>query len=635
MQLNKKDLLTIVTLSVIFFSIATWNLGLTQTPITTVQLSAGQSFYLDLGVQRDVGSVFFLLKDGSYNVTLYTGAPGNWTQARTATSDYEYYKWKETSLNQPAQYIRVDVGQSSPEPIIAEVAVTDFSGMQITIANIDNLNSTNLITNLHNLIDEQNLVQLPATYMGRTYFDEIYFVRTAEQYLHLQSPYEWTHPPLGKLIMTSGIVMFGFSPFGWRFMGVIFATLMIPIMYMLGKKLFGTWIGGFASAFLLTFDFMHFVMARIGTVDTYLVFFSLVSQLFFVVYFMDVLKKGWKASVLPLFLAVVFFALSFSTKWVALYGALGMLALLVALRIRDVSRLKDRLAVKYARFFDHPFLLLLGFIAVAVGIYFATYIPDMLTGRPLLGTYGNGVIDLQFAMYNYHATLTASAVGQFASPWWSWPLMLVPRWFDITYLPNSIDSTISVFGNPAVWWVGFASMLVVIERAIRGKELWTKLASNLKQFMLRSLGFVRTLWKNLTSRIDNFERKLPIFSNIFNVLMETYSRRSAITSDAPRRWDLAAIFIAVVFLFSWLPYVFISRLTYIYHFYLAMPFLCLASAYLINKYWHVKAGKIVTVVFFASVVIMFIVFYPVISGMPISTEYIHKLKWLSGWFFAP
>jgi dolichyl-phosphate-mannose-protein mannosyltransferase len=633
MHLNKRDFVTIAMLSVIFFSVATWNLGLTQTPVTTTQFSNGQSFYLDLGNSSNVGSVYFLLKDGSYNLTVYSGSPENWHMVTSGATFSDYYKWNEISIRQQTQYIRVDFNESSSEPIIAEVAVTNSDNQQITIPNINNLESEN--PNVHNLIDEQDKVQLPSTYMSRTYFDEIYFVRTAEQYLHLQSPYEWTHPPLGKLFQAGGIVMFGFNPFGWRFMGVIFATLMIPIMYLLGKKLFGTWIGGFASAFLLTFDFMHFVMARIGTVDTYLVFFSLVSQLFFVVYLMDVLKKGWKASTLPLFLVVVFFALSFSTKWVALYGAVGMLALLVVLRIRDISQIKDRLAVKYAAFFDHPFLLLISFIAVAIGIYFATYIPDMLIGRPLLGTYGNGVIDLQFAMYHYHSTLTASAAGQFASAWWSWPLMLVPRWFDITYLPNSIDSTISVFGNPAVWWVGFAAILVVTERAIRGKELWTKLALDLKQFMFRSLGFVRNLWKNLTSRIDNFERKLPIFSNIFNFVMEKYSRRSATASDAPRRWDLAAIFIAVVFFFSWLPYVLISRLTYIYHFYLAMPFLCLASAYLINRYWHTRAGKIITVVYFASVVIMFIVFYPVISGMPVSTSWIYKLKWLSGWFFAP
>ncbi len=77
---------------------------------------------------------------------------------------------------------------------------------------------------------------------------------------------------------------------------------MIPLMYLLGKKLFGTWIGGFSAAFLLTFDFMHFTMARIGTADTYVVFFSLLSQLFFLIYFMNVVKSGWKTSVIASFL---------------------------------------------------------------------------------------------------------------------------------------------------------------------------------------------------------------------------------------------------------------------------------------------------------------------------------------------
>ena len=99
----------------------------------------------------------------------------------------------------------------------------------------------------------------------------------------------------------------------------------------------------FQQRFLLAFDFMHFTMARIGTVDTYVVFFSLLSQLFFLIYFMNVVKSGWKTSVLPLFLAVIFFALGFSTKWFTLFGAAGMLVLLVALRFRDVKKLKRHL----------------------------------------------------------------------------------------------------------------------------------------------------------------------------------------------------------------------------------------------------------------------------------------------------
>ena len=81
-------------------------------------------------------------------------------------------------------------------------------------------------------------------------------------------------------------------------------------------------------------------MARIGTVDTYVVFFSLLSQLFFLVYFMKVIKDGWKTSVLPLFLAVITFALGVSTKWFTIFGALGMLTLLAAYRLKGVKKLK-------------------------------------------------------------------------------------------------------------------------------------------------------------------------------------------------------------------------------------------------------------------------------------------------------
>ena len=87
------------------------------------------------------------------------------------------------------------------------------------------------------------------------------------------------------------------------------------------------------------------------------------------------------------------------------------------------------------------------------------------------------------------------------------------------------------------------------------------------------------------------------------------------------------MYIVVVFFFSWLPYIIISRATYIYHFYLSVPLLCLAITYFINKYWNTRIGKAAAIALFASVVILFIVFYPVISGMPVPPTYIHKLKW--------
>ena len=299
-DLNKRDLLTIVVLAIIFFSLAVWNLGLTHAPVSNWQTSSeNEAFFIDLGESANVGTVYFLVKTGSASFQVYTGSPVNWSSSGISYSiSNSYYSWTEVNVSFQTRYLRFDFQpQSSIE--IAEVAVLSSENQRIAIAQVSREGVFD--PNLFKLIDEQDLVQCPPTFLSETFFDEIYFVRSAEQYLKLEVPFEWTHPPLGKLIIASGISFFGYNPFGWRITGVIFATLMIPLIYFLGKKLFETLIGGFTSAFLLTFDFMHFTMARMATVDTYLVFFSLASLLFFLIYLKDVLKKGWKAPVLSLF----------------------------------------------------------------------------------------------------------------------------------------------------------------------------------------------------------------------------------------------------------------------------------------------------------------------------------------------
>ncbi len=156
-----------------------------------------------------------------------------------SASSEDYYKWHEVIYRPNHSILKTNFGPAgSYNTIIAEIAVIDQNNQQVTIQSINDLGTGN--PNLHNLIDEQSMIQYPSDYMQNTYFDEIYFVRTAEQYTHLQLPYEWTHPPLGKLIQASSLLIFGFNPFGWRIMGVIFATLMIPLIYLLGKKMFGT-----------------------------------------------------------------------------------------------------------------------------------------------------------------------------------------------------------------------------------------------------------------------------------------------------------------------------------------------------------------------------------------------------------
>jgi dolichyl-phosphate-mannose-protein mannosyltransferase len=616
LHITKKDIITMVLLAVIFFSIAVANLGLTQTPTSTAQLTAGQSFYINLGSQTDVKSMVVLLKQGQFNFTISSGSPGNWTEVTATTwppSSEDYYKWNEISVQKTTQFLKIDVGPAGYNTIIAEIAVIDQKSVQVPFQSITDVAGAN--PNLHNLIDEQNMVQYPSDYMSNTYFDEIYFVRTAEQYLHSQLPYEWTHPPLGKLIQAAGIVIFGFDPFGWRIMGVIFATLMIPLMYLAGKKFLGTWIGGFTAAFLLTFDFMHFTMARMGTADTYVVFFSLASQLFFFIYLKNVVDKGWKTSVLPLFLAFLFFALGFSSKWLVLYGFVGMMALLILVRIKDIRKLSGGIRDKAADFFNHPYPTVLAFIFMAVAVYFLTYIPDMLAGRSFIE-----VVNLQGQMFDYHYFLKAT--HPFASPWFSWPFMFdpisgsvhVPVWLQVAQMPTG-TSTIAILGNPAVWWVGFGAIIALTVGFIF-QLIWT-FATYLRSFKHSPRISLKI---NLPGKFSAFAKYL-------------WSLVKRITKQISIKITLPVAFLVVVFFFQWLPYVLITRVIFIYHFYVNVPFLCLGTAFFISKYWSNKWMKILAIAYFALTVVMFVLFYPVISGAPASPSTIASLKWFKSWVF--
>jgi dolichyl-phosphate-mannose-protein mannosyltransferase len=588
---NKYDWLTIIILCILFFSIASYNLGSSIIPSTSTELQSGQSFYVDLGTQTNMTSIWFFTKSAGLNVSISIGNPSlslsQWTIAVTNLTypdtsklmpeyadiykDFYFHSYAnfqfQPYLNQ-TQYLKFDINQPPIAPtVLEEIAILDQNYQRSSIQSITNLGPGN--PNLHNLIDEQSIIQVPPTYMVTTTFDENFYARTAEQILNHQMPTEPSNPELGKIIIAAGLSIFGVNPFGWRIMSVVFATLMIPLMYFLGKKLLGTWIGGFSAAFLFTFDFMHFTLARLGILDTFLEFFILASQLFFLIYVKEVLSKGWKTSVLPLFLSTILFALAFSTKWTAILGFGAEIAILAALRFKDVLSLKGKsLQLKASAFFAKPFAFYIIFIFLAIAVYFATFTP-LLAGGGSVGT----IFQTQLNMLHFQQVFTVSGGG--ASPWYSWPFMYspsttVPMLLTLTWgLANGAESVIILLGNPAVWWVGFAAVFLL-------------------------LGYFFKVYKG-----HNRQEKKNLFP---------------------------ALFILAFFFIQWLPYFFISRITFIYYFYANVPFMALASAFFINKIWKDNWGKIMVGIYFMVFFVMFVMFYPIISGAPASPNTINSLN---------
>ena len=110
-------------------------------------------------------------------------------------------------------------------------------------------------------------------------FDEIYYARAAQEYLSHKDIYEYTHPPLTKLIMTVGAWFFGKfgygDPVGARMMSAIFGSLTVPLLYAFAKRLFSSTAAAALSAFLLITSGYFYVQSRIATPEIFLAFFSL------------------------------------------------------------------------------------------------------------------------------------------------------------------------------------------------------------------------------------------------------------------------------------------------------------------------------------------------------------------------
>jgi len=102
-----------------------------------------------------------------------------------------------------------------------------------------------------------------------------------------------------------------------------------------------------------------------------------------------------------------------------------------------------------------------------------------------------------------------------------------------------------------------------------------------------------------------------------------------------REMTLESAFILLAFLGLYLPYIFIGRLMFIYHFYYAVPFFILSIIYMfkdgIEKFDFMR---ILYTIYLMAIVGLFLMFYPILSGYAIENSYVtHWLKWFSTWWF--
>ena len=635
LHLNWKDWLIMGVVTALYAVLAFTNLGSTVAPQHGfVSSSPEETITFKLEENTEFSTLYYagvsyygfsisVSDDGinwseNYPCEMREGLCYRWNYALqshiTSEGEIKYgYNRPEGVLWLKGQYLRLNAERGGLN--LFEIVTRDREGNNLSMTVVDHQGSNPAIldneTKPEYLIDEQDTcIGEPGWYTG-TYFDEIYHGRTAYEHLHGQRPYETTHPPLGKLLMAAGIALFGMTPFGWRFAGTLIGVLMLPALYLLAKQLFKRRDLAAFSMAAFSLDLMHFTQTRIATIDSFPVFFILLSYWFMVRYMQaDVFaveegekpvlftKAYWK-SLIPLAFSGLMMGLSIASKWIGLYSAVGLAVLYFtaiyrqyragniafcystdgsdeSLSANQVKRIKGAQNHALNRAFITCGFCVVFFVLVPCIVYYLSYIPYLApTGKVTI----ERVIQAQIGMLEYHSTPGLGMDHPFQSPWWQWPLILKPMWFaQDNFEPAGYASTIMCMGNPWIFYVGAVCMIATIVALFARQINWKRSGLSLRH------------------------------------------------GDG----NLTVYVLVIAFFSQYLPWVLVPRSMYMYHYFASVPFIILATAWVLGRLAERKQNlmRLLLGIYLLLALAYFILFYPFASGMVTSTQWLETVKQL-------
>jgi dolichyl-phosphate-mannose-protein mannosyltransferase len=415
----------------------------------------------------------------------------------------------------------------------------------------------------------------------------------------------WTHPMLGKWMIALGEKAYGMDPFGWRISSAVIGTATVVLVAVTAQLLFGAPVWTFLAGLLVALDSLNVVMSRLALLDVHLEFWVVLGFLFLV------LDRRWIGRRMPpqadppgddepahvpktpsplwrpwRFAAGVAFGAATSVKWSGAMAILGAVVLCYAwetTRRRAGHSLGGALARAVAR---ETLGIVVAFAVIPAGVYLLVYLPWFNHfGWSLHAWWDN-----QSAMLDYQRHLAATALDPkthqytpthpFYSREWTWLPMLRPVNF-FSRSDGGVIRQILAIGNPALFW----------------GSLW-------------ALPYAAFAWW--------------------------------------RRRDWRAGYVLVPALAQYVPWFFVSRPEFFFYVLPMTPFMALASTYLVRD---LAAATIVlhdrdtgervesrahpylpvAWVYAVAFVGLFMWFWPVLTGHPLSSTMWKARVWFRGW----
>lgn len=574
-KMNRADYISMGLITLIYAAVAFMHLGNMYAPETKYSVVQEGIVDLDFGQETTFSKVWNFLgyKNNPTYIIEHTNNPeGEWVTYSGEETSWDagsVFNWNSMDMQFTARFIRIRPTSQNGEDSLQELVFLDSAGEQVLPVNAESYAA---------LFDEQDLFENKDSYMNGTYFDEIYHARTAYEMIHNQYCYENTHPPLGKYIMSLGIRMFGMNPFGWRFMGTLFGVLMLLIIYNFGKKFFkATWISSIVTI-LFAFDFMHFTQTRIATIDVFVTLFIMLSYYLMYCYSrLSFYDTKLSKTFIPLGLCGIVMGLGWASKWTGIYSSAG---LAIIFFVQMIQRFREYI---YAA--KNP----------------------------------NGVshgIKHQYIVDNFHKklikTLLFCCVFFVVIPVVIYTLSYLPvnDGTDRGLIARMIENQKTMFGYHSVLDATHPYSSKWFQWPVMYRPMWyhSSVISDTVREGISALGNPLVWWMGI-----------PAFVVTLYLVVVKRDRKAA--------------FLSVAYLSQYAPWFLVSRVVFIYHYFPSIPFVTMMIGYcmylLVKKHPKLKNWMFA---YAGLAVVLFIMFYPVISGSPTTVTYVTNwLKWFDNW----
>lgn len=449
-------------------------------------------------------------------------------------------------------------------------------------------------------------------YPAETVFDEVHFGKFVSGYFNGNYFFD-IHPPLGKLLIAGVAKITDFKPgfsfetigqkfpddsYKWlRFLPKLAGTLLPVVIFLIALELISSdaTVGAptasrrgqkfaFLAGLLTVFENSLLTQSRFILLDSFLLLFGFLGILFYLKGRSINYKRSPVTNTSYLFLAGVFTSLAASIKWTGF----SFLALILIFYFLKTSNYKTRVS-RLEFFFKGLFLL----IIVPFLIYFSIFaIHFSLLDKPGPGLafhpsdFQNSNIfkkflELNMEIYQSNARLTAS--HPYSSQWYEWPFMTRPIYYwngpsfaeaptDAKALAGRSEGTVAriyFLGNPLIYWLStIAVIYFLIPFKLNFKSIWIK--------------------------------------------------------------NPTCLFFLTAYFLNLLPFIFIGRVMFLYHYFTSLIFAILILVYLLDKLPEKNQKTVFNSVLIGSIILFFF-FSPLTYGLEIPDWYYKLTVWLPTW----